>query len=141
MSQLTGRVLLGRFASHRIQLAGVVSITVAGVLLVLMAGSWHSGLAPLTAALFLMAASLGTITPPSSALALQRAPHAAGTASALLGTVQFLTGAVAPALVGLGGHDSALPMAVVLLGAAVAALVSFLALARPWRSVPDPLRG
>ncbi|MDH6142573.1 MULTISPECIES: multidrug effflux MFS transporter [Kitasatospora] len=141
MAQLTGRVLLGRFSSHRIQLAGVASLTLAGLLLVLMSTVWHSGLAALTAGLFLMAAGLGTASPPSSALALQRAPHAAGTASALLGTMQFLTGAVAPALVGLGGQGSALPMAVVVLGYAAAALLAFLVLARPWQPVPDPLRG
>jgi DHA1 family bicyclomycin/chloramphenicol resistance-like MFS transporter len=102
---------------------------------------WHAGLAALTAGLFAMAAGLGIAAPPSSALALQRAPHAAGTASALLGTCQFLTGALAPALVGLGGHASALPMAVVVLGSGVAALLCFVALARPWTSAPDPLRG
>ncbi|MCC9308592.1 multidrug effflux MFS transporter [Kitasatospora sp. RB6PN24] len=140
MSQLNGRVLLGRFSSHGIQLAGVVALTLAGLLLVLMSTVWHGGLAALTAGLFLMAAALGTASPPAGALALQRAPHAAGTASALLGTVQFLTGAVAPVLVGLGGQGSALPMAVVVLGYAAAALLAFVLLARPWQPAPDPLR-
>ncbi|MCX4748817.1 multidrug effflux MFS transporter [Kitasatospora sp. NBC_01287] len=141
MSQLTARLLLGRFGSHRIQLAGAAVLTLSGAALVFMTASHRGGLAGLTAGLFAMAAGLGTVSPPSSALALQRAPHAAGTASALLGTVQFLTGALAPALVGLGGHDSALPMAVVILGMALAALASFVLLARPWRPAPDPLRG
>ncbi|WP_280725639.1 multidrug effflux MFS transporter [Kitasatospora sp. MAA4] len=140
MSQVTGRLLLGRFPSHRIQLAGVLMLTLSGAVLVLMATVWHAGLTGLTAGLFVMAGSLGVVTPPSSALALQRAPHAAGTASALLGTLQFLTGAIAPALVGLGGQDSALPMAAVILGSALLALGSFVLLCRPWQSVPDPLR-
>ncbi|WP_035848949.1 multidrug effflux MFS transporter [Kitasatospora azatica] len=140
MAQLTGRLLLGRFDSHRVQLTGVLLLVLAAVALVLMSSVWHAGLVPVTAGLFTMAAALGVVAPPSSALALQRAPHAAGTASALLGTMQFLTGAIAPALVGLGGHASALPMAVVILGAAVAALGVFVALARPWSPIPDPLR-
>lgn len=141
LSQLTGRRLLGRYRSHRIQLTGAVLLALSGTALALMAVSHRGGLAGLTAGLFVMAGALGVVSPPSSALALQRAPHAAGTASALLGTVQFLTGAIAPALVGLGGHDSALPMAVVILGMALAALASFIVLARPWQAVPDPLLG
>ncbi|MFF7636640.1 multidrug effflux MFS transporter [Kitasatospora sp. NPDC008050] len=141
LSQLTGRRLLGRFPSHLIQLAGVLLLALSGVALVLMAAGHHGGLPGITVGLFLMAAGLGTVSTPSSALALQRAPHAAGTASALLGTMQFLTGAIAPALVGLGGHDSALPMTVVILGMALAALASFVLLVRPWQAVPDPLRG
>ncbi|MFE9427626.1 multidrug effflux MFS transporter [Kitasatospora sp. NPDC006697] len=140
MTQVTGRLLLGRFASHRIQLAGVLGLALSGVLLVLACTVWHAGLWPVTGLLCLMAVALGTSTPPSSALALQQAPHAAGTASALVGSVQFLTGALAPALVGLGGHGSALPMAVVVLGFALAALLAFVLLARPWQAVPDPLR-
>lgn len=139
LSQLTGRRLLGRYRSHRIQLTGAGLLVLSGTALVLMTVGHRGGLAGLTAGLFVMAAGLGVVSPPSSALALQRAPHAAGTASALLGTVQFLTGAIAPALVGLGGHDSALPMAVVILGMALAALASFTLLARPWQAVPDPL--
>ncbi|WP_327067101.1 multidrug effflux MFS transporter [Kitasatospora sp. NBC_01302] len=141
LSQLTGRQLLGRFPSHLIQLAGALLLALSGVALVLMAAGHHGGLPGITAGLFVMAAGLGIVSTPSSALALQRAPHAAGTASALLGTMQFLTGAIAPALVGLGGHDSALPMAVVILGMALATLASFVLLVRPWQAVPDPLRG
>lgn len=139
MTQVTGRLLLGRFPSHRIQLAGVLLLTLAGGLLLAMTTFWHTGLPGITAGLFLMAGALGVITPPSSALALQRAPHAAGTASALLGTLQFLTGAIAPALVGLGGQDSALPMAVVILGTALLALAAFVLCCRPWQAVADPL--
>ncbi|MDH6110656.1 DHA1 family bicyclomycin/chloramphenicol resistance-like MFS transporter [Kitasatospora sp. MAP12-15] len=139
MTQVTGRLLLGRFRSHRIQLTGVLLLTLSGGLLLAMATVWHTGLPGITAGLFLMAGSLGVITPPSSALALQRAPHAAGTASALLGTLQFLTGAIAPALVGLGGQDSALPMAAVILGTALLALGAFVLCCRPWQADADPL--
>jgi DHA1 family bicyclomycin/chloramphenicol resistance-like MFS transporter len=79
------------------------------------------------------------ILPTTTALCLQRAPHAAGSASALLGTAQFLMGAFAPALTGLGGQATALPMAASVLGFALAAAGCFLVLCRPWQSAPDPL--
>lgn len=79
------------------------------------------------------------ILPTTTALSLQHAPHAAGSASALLGTTQFLMGALAPALTGLGGDDTALPMSLSVLGLALSAVVCFVLLCRPWRPAPDPL--
>jgi DHA1 family bicyclomycin/chloramphenicol resistance-like MFS transporter len=66
--------------------------------------------------------------PNSTALALSRHPRQAGSASALLGTAQFVIAAGAAPLVGLRG--GALSMAVVIATFAVAALATFLALAR-----------
>lgn len=56
-----------------------------------------------------------------------------------MGTTQFLMGALAPALTGLGGQSTALAMAVSVLGLALAATGCFLALCRPWKSASDPL--
>ena len=65
-----------------------------------------------------------------------------GTAAALLGAIQSVVGAAAAPLVGLGGEGSALPMAVVITGAAVASHAGTLPLARPRRATPgDPPRG
>ncbi|MBK3573923.1 hypothetical protein JHN63_08835 [Streptomyces sp. MBT65] len=76
---------------------------------------------------------MSTVTAPALAT-----PHAAGSASALLGTTQFLMGALAPALTGLGGQATALPLAASVLGLALAAAGCFLVLCRNWRSAPDP---
>ncbi|MFE2424133.1 hypothetical protein [Streptomyces hokutonensis] len=59
----------------------------------------------------------------------------------MLGTPQFLVGALPPALAGLGGQTIALPMAMAVLSLAVAASRCFLALCRPWQAGPDPLAG
>jgi DHA1 family bicyclomycin/chloramphenicol resistance-like MFS transporter len=71
--------------------------------------------------LFVVVASLGVVMPNGTALALASHRDAAGTASALLGMVQFAGGALAAPLVGLGAGRTALPMAVVIAGAALLA--------------------
>ena len=73
-------------------------------------------------ALFLAVASLGLILGNATALAIAQAPHIAGTASAFLGALQFSFGALVSPLVGLGGENNALPMAMVMTFAALAAL-------------------
>nr|WP_237558071.1 multidrug effflux MFS transporter [Streptomyces sp. SID5470] len=137
--QLNGKLLLGRFPSHRILGTGLAVLATAGTALVVLATLTHAGLPWIATALFLTACPVGMILPTTTALSLQRAPHAAGSASALLGTTQFLMGALAPALTGLGDQGTALPMALSVLGLALAATVCFLALCLPWRPTPDPL--
>ncbi|CAM5413640.1 Multidrug effflux MFS transporter OS=Streptomyces tendae OX=1932 GN=GUR47_11055 PE=3 SV=1 [Streptomyces tendae] len=66
--------------------------------------------------------AMGISLPNTQALALMRVKQSAGSASALLGTSSFLIGAVASPLVGIAGEDTAVPMAVVQLVAAVVAL-------------------
>lgn len=84
--------------------------------------------------------AMGLAMPNTNAQALMRTRHAAGSASALLGTSTFLAGAVASPLVGIAGEDTAVPMAVVQLVCALAAVMSFLLLCRPWqrRETPPP---
>ncbi|PIM72697.1 MFS transporter [Streptomyces sp. JV178] len=137
--QLNGKLLLGRFPSHHILATGLAVLGSAGTTLVVLATITHAGLPWIATALFLTACPVGMILPTTTALCLQRAPHAAGSASALLGTTQFLMGSLAPALAGLGGQGTALPMAVSVLGLALAATGCFLVLCRPGRPTPDPL--
>ncbi|MEI5519750.1 multidrug effflux MFS transporter [Streptomyces brasiliscabiei] len=137
--QLNGKLLLGRFPSHRILAAGLTVLACAGTALVLLITTTHAGLPWIAAALFLVACPVGMILPTTTALCLQRAPRTAGSASALVGTAQFLMGAFAPALAGLGGQSTALPMAASVLGLALAAAGCFLAFCRPWRAASDPL--
>jgi MFS transporter, DHA1 family, multidrug resistance protein len=91
------------------------------------------GLPAILLSLFVVVASIGFVVPNGTALALTDHPRAAGSASALLGVSQFVIGAAAAPLVGLGGA-TALPMAVVIAGLGVLAVLSFLLLAR--RSTP-----
>ncbi|MGW5053487.1 multidrug effflux MFS transporter [Actinokineospora sp. NPDC004072] len=90
------------------------------------------GLPYLLPSLFLVVASLGVVSPNATALALADHGERAGTASALLGMVQFLIGGLAAPLVGLGAARSAEPMALVIAGMSAAGLLAY-ALLRPRR--------
>jgi DHA1 family bicyclomycin/chloramphenicol resistance-like MFS transporter len=129
--QVNGR-LVDRVGTARLLVAGLVAIAAGGLaLLVVTAG--RLGLPAILLSLFVVVASIGFVVPNGTALALTDHPRAAGSASALLGVSQFVIGAAAAPLVGLGGA-TALPMAVVIAGLGVLAVLSFLLLAR--RSTP-----
>ncbi len=76
--------------------------------------------------------AMGITLPNAQTLALLRTRHAAGSASALLGTSSFLVGATASPLVGVAGEETAVPMAVVQLGGALVAVACFVGMCRPW---------
>lgn len=123
------RLLLRWFTPRGLLTAGLVASALGGIG-VLAAAVGGLGLPWLLAPLFVVVAAVGVVNPNATALALADHGHRAGTASALLGVVQFLIGGVAAPLVGLGGTGSAMPMATVIAVLAVAGLAAF-ALFRP----------
>ncbi|GAB2750178.1 multidrug effflux MFS transporter [Streptomyces bullii] len=133
VGQINGKVLVGRVRLDRVLAVGLALVVTAATALLLMSlGVFGDvGLAPVAAALFVLMSAMGVTLPNTQALALMRVKHAAGSASALLGTSSFLIGAVASPLVGVAGEDTAVPMAVVQLAAALVALACFVALCRP----------
>ncbi|MYX46361.1 Bcr/CflA family efflux MFS transporter, partial [Streptomyces sp. SID89] len=138
VGQINGKVLVGRVRLDRVLAVGLVVVILAATGLLLMAtGAFGAvGLAPVAAALFVLMSAMGVTMPNTQALALMRTKHSAGAASALLGTTSFLVGAVASPLVGVAGEHTAVPMAVVQLVAAVAALGCFVGMCRPWDAAP-----
>ncbi|MFI1416755.1 multidrug effflux MFS transporter [Streptomyces sp. NPDC020731] len=134
MGQINGKVLVGRVRLDRVLGIGLAVVVVAAVVLLLMSlGTFGEvGLVPVAAALFVLMSAMGITLPNTQTLALMRTRHAAGSASALLGTTSFLIGAIASPLVGIAGEDTAVPMAVVQLVAALVALGCFLGMCRPW---------
>ncbi|MFJ8824917.1 multidrug effflux MFS transporter [Streptomyces sp. NPDC102467] len=138
VGQLNGKVLVGRVSLDKVLTVGLTLIVLAAAFLLLVATGVFGapddlGLVPVAAGLFVLMASMGLATPNTNALALLRTPHAAGSASALLGTSSFLIGAVASPLVGIAGEHTAVPMALVQLVCGLAAIVAFMALCRPWQ--------
>ncbi|MEV6548051.1 multidrug effflux MFS transporter [Streptomyces sp. NPDC051597] len=133
--QINGKLLVGRVDLDKVLVCSLSTVVLAAAaLLVMTSGVFgEPGLAPVAAGLFVLMSAMGMATPNTTAQALMRTPHAAGSASALLGTSSFLIGAVASPLVGIAGEGTAVPMAVVQLASGVAALLCFLLLCRPWR--------
>ncbi|GAA2312504.1 multidrug effflux MFS transporter [Streptomyces kunmingensis] len=138
VGQLNGKVLVGRVSLDKVLMIGLALIVLSAAFLLLVATGVFGdpedlGIVPVAAGLFVLMASMGLATPNTNALALLRTPHAAGSASALLGTSSFLIGAVASPLVGIAGEHTAVPMALVQLVCGLAAAVAFMALCRPWQ--------
>ena len=109
MAQLTSW-LATRFGLRRLVRAAV--IVYAAVLLMLLAvfASGVDNLYVLAAFLFVGYGCLGVFMPATSVLALEDHGAIAGTASALIGTIQFVTGAVIMVFVGSFQNGTALPM-------------------------------
>jgi MFS transporter, DHA1 family, multidrug resistance protein len=76
--------------------------------------------------------SIGFALPNAPAVALARHGETAGTAAALLGAVQFGTGALISPVVGVLGNDS-VAMATVIAGGLLLSLLVLLVVVRPWR--------
>jgi DHA1 family bicyclomycin/chloramphenicol resistance-like MFS transporter len=89
-----------------------------GMLAVALTGGW-GGWLPLAVCAFLAMSSQGFTTPNAVVGALQRHAAHAGSASALMGTMQFGLGAVAAALVGALSDGTARPMAALMLLGAI----------------------
>nr|WP_281371780.1 multidrug effflux MFS transporter [Petropleomorpha daqingensis] len=141
VASLANARLVGRFGARRLLGIGLGwQLGTAVVLLVLTL----TGAPALPAVLVLLWSSvtaLGLIMGNATSLALARVPAGAGTGSAVLGAAQFgLAAAVAP-LVGLGGDDTAVPMAIAMVvTATVAAAAGWRARRRaPSPSTPVPL--
>lgn len=133
--QINGKILVGRVNLDKVLAVGLALITAAAVGLLLMASGVFGpvGLAPMAVGLFVLMSAMGLVMPSTNTQALLRTPNAAGSASALLGTSTFLLGSVASPLVGIAGEHTAVPMALVQLGCALAAVGCFLGLCRPWQ--------
>lgn len=126
VAQVNAR-LLARYSPATL-LARMIWVYLAAALVLLgVAASQPTQLWPLLVPLFVCIASLGCIIPNASACAMSGQGARAGSASALLGCLQFSVAAGASALVGVLHDGSALPMAMVIsLCAVVAAGVTFL---------------
>jgi DHA1 family bicyclomycin/chloramphenicol resistance-like MFS transporter len=120
LASVANHRLQDRFGPERLLWAGMLTL-VAGALALTAVVVADAGLAPFIVALWFAVGGVGIIG--SNAVALALEPHGAdaGTASALIGVVQFLIGAVAAPIAGVAG-DSALPMALGMTGFAIAAL-------------------
>ncbi len=123
-------VLLRRFRPSQVLTCAVVTAAVAAATMVLTTATGLGGLLGLLVPLAVVVATSGLSLPNTPALALSRHGEAAGTAAAMLGSVQFGVGAVTAPLVGVLGTGTAVPMAAMILTAAALAAVLLLTVVR-----------
>ncbi|MFI1463574.1 multidrug effflux MFS transporter [Nocardia carnea] len=130
--------LIGRLGPEPILRTGQAVTLVGGLALLalLVAGAPAAVVLPV---LFLTVVSAPMVMGTASALAIGRARHAAGSASALMGALQFGLGALVSPIVGLAGPGTGIPMAVCILVAVVLGMVARL-MARTAGPVPEPER-
>jgi DHA1 family bicyclomycin/chloramphenicol resistance-like MFS transporter len=131
-------VLLRRFPTAWILVAGTIAGALAGAALLVLALTGTGGLFGVAVPLWAVLFAVGLALPNAPALALSRHGEKAGTAAALLGAVQFVVGAAVSPLVGLLGND-AVAMGAVIVGSLVLAIVVLVVVVRPWQLAdPDP---
>ncbi|MBT2722603.1 multidrug effflux MFS transporter [Bacillus sp. ISL-46] len=127
-SQLVKR-LAERMDEHRIFQMGLLLafITTAAILMVVLV---HGPFVALFIAIFLFAAAIGIIGPVSFTLAMESQGQIAGSAAAVLGTLQFALGAVTSPLVGMAGENSAVPFGITIFMTSILAVISYVILVR-----------
>lgn len=122
MAQVNARLLARRGPAALLSRSVWVYVT-AGLVLLALSALHPAALWPLLIPLFIGIASLGAIVPNASACAMNGQGARAGSASALLGCLQFSVAAGAAALVSVLDDGSAIPMALVISLCGVMAVV------------------
>lgn len=124
MSQLTARL------SARFGLAPLIRGSVIGVAVVMsllaVTTLWSGSLALMMSLLFIGFGFLGLLLPAAGVLSMEDHGAVAGSASALLGAIQMITGAVCMSLVGVFADHTPAPMLIGIALCAVAALTTVL---------------
>jgi DHA1 family bicyclomycin/chloramphenicol resistance-like MFS transporter len=121
-SQVNGRM------SHKIPIWRVLRISnivqlVSGIAVLATAATGFGGLVGIFAPVFVYMCATGFVFPNGNTIAMMRHGNMAGTASALLGTNQFVIAAATTIVLGMIDNSSAMPMAIVIAGCGVAATV------------------
>ncbi|MGX6512086.1 multidrug effflux MFS transporter [Rhodococcus sp. SJ-2] len=122
--------LIGRFEVRALLLFGVALMLSAGTLLLITTALFGAHRWLLLPLLFAVVFSLGFTMGNSTALGQGQVPSAAGTGSAIMGASQFGLAAIVSPLVGLGGEDTAVPMAIAIVASAGLAMTALLTLTR-----------
>lgn len=128
-SLLAGR-LANRLGERGAMAVGLAMQTLGAILIGLAVVTGSLTVWLMLPGMLLVASSMGFIIGPSIAESIKELRHATGTASALLGAVQWLLAGIAAPLVSAAGRLAVWPLAVMVLGGVAFAWLS-LALTRP----------
>jgi len=129
--------LVTRLGIRRMLVVGTTTALCGGLLLALLTTINYGGLAGIVGAIVIYMIPHNITNANATAGALEKFPHIAGTASALIGAIRFGTGAAVGALVGILHDGTAIPMAYVIAGCGVASAASFWFLIRGKESRTD----
>jgi len=132
-----GIVVLGQVAgrlAHRIpgktMLMTGLLYSITGAIILLLTILLNGPFIFILIGLFIVISSVGLINTTANSLALEEQGTRAGSASAMLGMASFAFGGLIAPLVGLGGVDTALPMALIMLVMVGCSIVSYVLLTR-----------
>ncbi len=118
-------LLVKRYTPVQVLMASIAISAAGSVALLATAVTGFGGLLGFMVPLFFIVSAAGLSFPNAPAIALNRHGEAAGTASALLGSAQFVIGGLIAPLVGALGNGTPVPMAAVILGTSLLAFALF----------------
>ncbi len=137
-SQFAAR-LAGRHGFNRVITTAVSAYAAIALALLAVTAIGFDSLPVLMTGLFLAFSCLGLVIPSSMVMALEEHGPIAGVASALGGTLQFLTGAVMITIASLVFDGTSLPMVAIIAACSVGAFtLAMLTLRRRTQPVPEP---
>ncbi|MGE7918373.1 multidrug effflux MFS transporter [Viridibacillus sp. NPDC093762] len=125
-SQLTGK-LSEKVAEIKLLFSGIL-IAFAGSLLLVSVITFKLPLVFILIALFIIVSTVGIVSTTAFSLSMQKQGNNAGSASALLGLLPFIGGAVVSPLVGIAGEMNAWPMGIIILSSTLFAIIAFLSI-------------
>jgi len=121
-TQITGRLTGTVFSESQLLRFGIM-LSVSASLFLLMMIFFVAKLIFILVPLFIIVSCIGITMTNSFALAIKEQGKVAGSASALLGLVAFVFGAIVAPIVGMGGSYTAVPMGIVIVVSNLAALI------------------
>lgn len=116
--------LLRRFSVRQILATAILAYVGASAVLTFVAASGLGGLIALMIPLFIAISSMGLVLGNAAAAAMAQAGDYRGTASALIGVMQFALSAAISGLAGALQNGTAVPMAGIILGCGITALIA-----------------
>ncbi|MEK4027194.1 MULTISPECIES: multidrug effflux MFS transporter [Bacillaceae] len=127
-TQVTGR-LAGRVSESALLKAGLLMALSGSVLMLAMLAIEAHLIAVLIPLIFAVS-SVGVVSTTCFSLAMNNKEKTAGSASAFLGLMPYIFGAVAAPLAGIGAGHTTLPMGIIMVGCHLAAVFSYFFLCR-----------
>jgi DHA1 family bicyclomycin/chloramphenicol resistance-like MFS transporter len=122
--------LAGRIATRKVILTGQIAALAAGIAMLIGAVWFDTPQLLAIVCFFVLMTAQGLIITNGGALASAEVPAHPGTGSAVLGFVTWVAaGTIAP-IAGLGGDDTAVPMALLMIAGAAASMAGLLVVAR-----------